>query len=91
MGLYDQPALWKYVMEKTGQEKIIYIGHSQGTCQMFVAMCEHTEFFKKHMLKFVAIAPVLRVSNLNSPAVRRLIKDEIAYKALKKMGPLIMS
>jgi pimeloyl-ACP methyl ester carboxylesterase len=31
MAEYDQPALWKYVMNITGVDKIIYIGHSQGT------------------------------------------------------------
>ena len=28
LGVYDQPALWKYVIKETGQEKIAYIGHS---------------------------------------------------------------
>jgi len=31
MGVYDQPALWKFVMKETNQKKITYIGHSQGT------------------------------------------------------------
>ena len=35
---YDQPALWKYVLETTGAEKLTYIGHSQGTSQMFAAL-----------------------------------------------------
>ena len=28
MGVYDQPALWKLVMEITKQDKLSYIGHS---------------------------------------------------------------
>lgn len=31
MAEYDQPALWRYIMDKTGCEKITYMGHSQGT------------------------------------------------------------
>ena len=31
MATFDQPALWSYVMKKTGTKKITYIGHSQGT------------------------------------------------------------
>lgn len=28
MGLYDQPALWKFIINETGQEKISYVCHS---------------------------------------------------------------
>jgi lysosomal acid lipase/cholesteryl ester hydrolase len=31
MAIYDQPALWKFVMKETNETKITYIGHSQGT------------------------------------------------------------
>ena len=31
MAEYDQPALWTYILEHTKQEKLTYIGHSQGT------------------------------------------------------------
>lgn len=30
LGIFDQPALWKFVMQMTRQDKIMYIGHSQG-------------------------------------------------------------
>lgn len=66
MAEFDQPALWEYVMRETGAEEITYIGHSQGTTQMFVSMQMYPEFYKKHMKKFVAIAPCVRVENMNS-------------------------
>ena len=31
MGQYDLPAVFDYIAEVTGEEKIAYIGHSQGT------------------------------------------------------------
>lgn len=31
MGIYDLPAEIDFILEKTGQEKLSYIGHSQGT------------------------------------------------------------
>lgn len=31
MAEFDQPALWEYVLKTTGQKKLTYIGHSQGT------------------------------------------------------------
>lgn len=38
MALYDVPANLEYVAKATGVEKFPYIGHSQGTVQMFVAL-----------------------------------------------------
>lgn len=28
LGLFDQPAVWKYIINFTGQQKISYVGHS---------------------------------------------------------------
>eukprot|EP00831_Metopus_contortus_P014699 TRINITY_DN16094_c0_g1_i3.p1 TRINITY_DN16094_c0_g1~~TRINITY_DN16094_c0_g1_i3.p1 ORF type:complete len:262 (-),score=27.37 TRINITY_DN16094_c0_g1_i3:29-814(-) len=36
MGLYDLPAMIDYISDITGQPKVSYIGHSQGTSQFFV-------------------------------------------------------
>lgn len=41
MAKYDQPALWKYILKETKQDKLTYVGHSQGTAQMFAALCEN--------------------------------------------------
>ena len=38
MGQYDIPAEIDKILEETGQDKISYIGHSQGTAQMFTAL-----------------------------------------------------
>ncbi len=39
MGLYDQPGIIEYVRTKTTVDKITYIGHSQGTTQIFAGRC----------------------------------------------------
>jgi pimeloyl-ACP methyl ester carboxylesterase len=41
MAKYDQPALFNFVLSKTGVDKVTYIGHSQGTTQMFCALSEN--------------------------------------------------
>ena len=67
MADYDQPALWRYILQKTGAEKITYVGHSQGTTQLFAALCgDQSDFFKQHLMRFVAIAPVVYLLNLSS-------------------------
>jgi pimeloyl-ACP methyl ester carboxylesterase len=40
MGKFDAPAQIDFVRLKTGAEKVTYIGHSQGTTQMFYAISE---------------------------------------------------
>jgi pimeloyl-ACP methyl ester carboxylesterase len=46
MAKYDQPALFNYVLDKTGVRSVSYVGHSQGTTQMFAALSENFDFFK---------------------------------------------
>lgn len=66
LGEYDQIGLWEYVMKVTGAEKISYIGHSQGTTQMFATLCDNHDFFKNKLKIFIAIAPVVSVINMDS-------------------------
>jgi pimeloyl-ACP methyl ester carboxylesterase len=70
MATYDQPALWNYVLQKTGQEQLYYIGHSQGTTQLFAGLSENHEFFSKRMKAFIAIAPCMSVYNMKSLFLR---------------------
>ena len=60
MGEYDIPAFLKFVHQKTGQ-KIAYIGHSQGTTQMFAALSDPKVRPKVAPLltTFYALAPVI--------------------------------
>ena len=70
MAEFDQPALWKFIILKTGCTQITYIGHSQGTTQMFAALCgKHVDFYRQNMKRFIAIAPVTRIDNLKSKII----------------------
>ncbi|XP_061401977.1 lipase 3-like [Musca vetustissima] len=54
IGSIDIPAMIDYIIEQTGQPKIHYAGHSQGTTVYFVMMSERKEYNEKiksaHML-----------------------------------------
>jgi len=41
MGQYDLPAVIDHILDKTSQEKLAYIGHSQGTTQMYYGLSEN--------------------------------------------------
>ena len=74
MAKYDQPALFNFVLEKTGCSKVTYIGHSQGTTQMFCALSENFDFFKERMNLFIALAPVVKLDSCSSGLILK-IKD----------------
>ena len=58
MGKYDAPAQVDYVRNYTSSEKVTYIGHSQGTSQMFSAMSFNQTYWESRLNLFVALAPV---------------------------------
>jgi len=58
MGLYDDPANITFIKEKAKQDKIFYIGYSQGTVQMFYGLSHIEEsFLQDNLIKFIAMAP----------------------------------
>ena len=58
MANYDLPAVFEFVIAKTGVETVTYIGHSQGTIQMFAALIGNNTFFKSKVNLAIMLAPV---------------------------------
>lgn len=65
MGEYDLPSQLNYIKKITGQEKVTYVGHSQGTSQMFSALATNEQFIKSRVNLFVALAPTTNLANSN--------------------------
>ena len=89
MATYDQPALWKYIEKVTGKSEFVYIGHSQGTTQMFAALAEQPDFFRTRMKLFIAIAPVVYIDNIFSKVIKEMITNSAIIKGFEIMGPEI--
>ena len=66
MGEYDAPAQIDYVRNTTGIDKVTYMGHSQGTSQMFYAVSAHQEFWKERLNLWIALAPVTKLDHTKS-------------------------
>uniref|UniRef100_A0A0N5BYW4 Lipase n=1 Tax=Strongyloides papillosus TaxID=174720 RepID=A0A0N5BYW4_STREA len=60
MAKYDIPAMINKVLNISGNKKLSYIGHSQGTLTMFTHLNEFPSFGSK-IEKFYALAPVGRM------------------------------
>ena len=58
MGLIDTPMFIDFILEKTGLEQISYVGHSEGTTQMFLGAALNPDYFKEKINLFIALAPV---------------------------------
>ena len=67
MGAYDLPAFLEHITKiNKWSEKVIYIGHSQGTAQIFSALTYNLEYVRKRVKLAVALGPVARVCNMTS-------------------------
>ncbi|XP_069316815.1 lipase member K isoform X1 [Eulemur rufifrons] len=66
MAKYDLPATINFILEKTGQEQLYYVGHSQGTTIAFIAFSTNPELAKRIKI-FFALAPVVTVKYTKSP------------------------
>ncbi|RUS82544.1 hypothetical protein EGW08_009674, partial [Elysia chlorotica] len=65
MAQYDLPAEINYVLGKTGDKQLYYIGYSQGSAIGFAKFSEDQELAKK-IKHFIALAPVARVGSIKS-------------------------
>lgn len=70
-GIYDLAAQIDYVLNKTGQEKVVYIAHSMGTTMFFVLTSIFPEYNDKVELAML-MAPVAYLSSVKSPLIRML-------------------
>lgn len=59
---YDFPTNIENIKEITGTEKVIYIGHSQGTTQAFAHFTENIEF-QNNFKVFIGLGPAIYVNH----------------------------
>lgn len=84
MADYDIPAVIPFVLKFTNQAKLAYVGHSQGTLQMF-AHLSGNQSFMDNLSIFIALAPVGTVRHLEIDFFR-LVKEIPLMKALEDLG-----
>ena len=78
MARYDLPACLNYISKiNKSKEKIIYIGHSQGTTILFSALANNLEYIKSKVKLFIAIAPVVNLANLDANIIHLLDNLEV--------------
>ncbi|XP_031783671.1 lipase 3 [Nasonia vitripennis] len=73
IGVYDIPAMIDYVLEKTNQPSLHYIGYSQGTTTFYVMCSERPEYNDK-VKAMVTMAPIAFLSNQRSPLIKFIVR-----------------
>ncbi|XP_043481797.1 uncharacterized protein LOC122510908 [Leptopilina heterotoma] len=85
MGIYDLPAMIDYILNKTGEEKLLYVGFSQGCTQLLVMGSLKPEYNKKVQYA-ILLAPGAFMGNIKG--ILSLLKP-IVYPAMyvsEKLG-----
>ncbi|XP_059483958.1 uncharacterized protein LOC132201649 [Neocloeon triangulifer] len=66
MGYYDLPAVTSFILQKSGQPQLSYVGHSMGTT-MFWVFCSTRPELQHRVRQMHALAPVAYMSQMQSP------------------------
>lgn len=67
---FDLPAMVDYVLLETNREKLVFIGHSQGTAQAFMSLSltdEENSDLNSKIQVFIALAPALFIPPMRFP------------------------
>lgn len=78
MAKYDSPNTIQYILDWTNQSKLAYVGHSEGTVQMFAMPTVRPDMVSK-IAYFGALAPIAYVKHQKSPLIDLLAYLDIAY------------
>jgi len=84
MSLLDVPAMVDRVLHVTGQSKVTYVGHSQGTLVLFQSVMAHNSSFAEKIHSFFALAPAALVQDLTSP-MRKIVPYANDIKTASKL------
>ena len=75
IGVYDLPAMIDFILEKTNQSQLSYVGHSQGTTSAFVMLSTLPEYNDKIKVLHGMTFPI--IFKYNSPIFVRSFLEEV--------------
>ncbi|KAL0110384.1 hypothetical protein PUN28_013790 [Cardiocondyla obscurior] len=81
IGTRDLPAMIDEVVKTTGQKKMFYLGHSQGTTAFFVMATERPQY-QEYIEEMYAMAPIAYCGRMKSPFLQLLAQFTHSLEAL---------
>ncbi|CAM4706390.1 unnamed protein product, partial [Lepidochelys kempii] len=80
MAKYDHPAVIDFIVQKTGQEKLYYVGHSEGTTTAFIAFSTMPQLAQIIPMYF-AFAPIATLKYAQSLLTKLALLPDAVIKA----------
>ena len=77
MGEYDIAAVMFYISRLTNWWKVAYIGHSQGTTQMFSAISKSYNYYKDLVPIAVMLAPMTKITHSSNELLQYTKKNYV--------------
>ncbi|XP_019872667.2 lipase 3-like [Aethina tumida] len=83
IGVYDLPTSIDFVLNKTGYQKLHYLGHSQGATS-FLVMASVKPEYKEKINVFVGLAPAVFFDHFRHPLLNSsLLSQNLIYELFK--------
>jgi hypothetical protein len=77
MAEFDLPTNLEYIHTVTQKAKIDYMGHSQGSTQMFAALATREPTVEKYLRNFIALGPAAYIYHQSSPVMTLLAESKL--------------
>lgn len=94
MGSKDLPAFFNYILKMTGQEKLSYMGHSEGTTQILAGGSLLPEYFNPRIAVAILLAPPAAMAYSPNKMMRAMSSEPMismlhaAIKTFKIYNPM---
>ncbi|NXX25266.1 LIPM Lipase, partial [Nicator chloris] len=89
MAMYDLPAMVGFILMQTGQEKLFYVGHAQGSSLGFIAFSSLPRLAEKIKL-FFALAPLYTFHHARGPALKLVFLSDLVLKKMFGTRELVL-
>ncbi|NXL73574.1 LIPM Lipase, partial [Leptocoma aspasia] len=81
MAMYDLPAMVDFILTQTGQEKLFYVGHGQGSSLGFIAFSSLLQLAKKIKF-FFALAPMFTMHHVVGFVLKKAFLPDTILKEM---------
>ncbi|NXP41742.1 LIPM Lipase, partial [Leiothrix lutea] len=89
MAMYDLPAMVDFILGKTEQEKLFYVGHAQGSSLGFIAFSSLPQLAEKIKL-FFALGPLYTFYHVRGPVLKLVFLPDLVLKEMFGTRELVL-
>ena len=93
MGKYDLTAMFNYILKKTKQEKLVFVGHSQGTLVLFYALSDPklSAKLQAQISKAIVLSPIAILTGITNKLITGISNlPEWPMQLIEKSGVQLM-